>query len=165
LPAILNVTKIVITDDGGIAIPSDFTITVDGNNPNPAMFAGNSSGTIVSIEPGSYNVTEVGPSGYGQTNSVDCSGTISLGENKTCIITNDDVATCTPPAGQNWVISESCTLTSDVTADMNITVQDNSVLTIPDGVTLFFDSSTFSITIISGSGILVQQGGSIQSTP
>jgi len=37
VPAMLNVTKIVITDDGGTAIPSNFTITVNGNNPNPAM--------------------------------------------------------------------------------------------------------------------------------
>jgi len=165
VPGTLNVTKIVITDDGGTAIPSNFTITVNGNNPNPAMFAGNSSGTIVSIEPGSYSVTEVGPSGYGQTNSADCSSTISSGENKTCIITNDDVAPCTPPPGQDWVISINCTLTGSVTADKNIIVQDNAVLTIPNGFTVFFDPANFSITIKFGSGILVQQGGSIQTTP
>ncbi len=91
--------------------------------------------------------------------------TQSIGNSVTVFVSNNAADTCTPPPGQNWVISENCTLTGDVTANMNITVQDSSVLTIPDGFTVFFDPATFSITIISGSGILVQQGGSIQTIP
>lgn len=37
------VTKQVINGGGGSARPSDFTITVDGNNPTPASFDGSSS--------------------------------------------------------------------------------------------------------------------------
>lgn len=81
------------------------------------------------------------------------------------VFVSNNASSCTPLPGQNWVITESCTLTGDVTADMNITIQDNSVLTIPDGFTVFFDPGTYSITVISGSGILVEQGGSIQTTP
>ncbi len=91
--------------------------------------------------------------------------TQSIGNSVTVFVSNNAADTCTPPPGQNWVISENCTLTGDVTANMNITVQDSSVLIIPDGFTVFFDPATFSITIISGSGILVQQGGSIQTIP
>src|SRR4029450_11104543 len=43
--------------------------------------------------PGSYSVSETGPSGYTQSNSADCSGSIAAGQTKTCTVTNDDVAT------------------------------------------------------------------------
>ena len=88
----------------------------------------------------------------------------SIGNSITVFVSNNGPL-CAPQAGQNWVISQDCTLTGDVTADMNITVQGDSLLTIPDGFTVFFDPATFSITIISGSGIFVQQGGSIQTSP
>ncbi len=38
--------------------PSDYTITVAGNNPDPSDFQGSSTGTDVTIEPGAYTVTE-----------------------------------------------------------------------------------------------------------
>ena len=39
-PGTIVVTKQVINEGGGSARPSDFTITVDGNNPTPASFDG-----------------------------------------------------------------------------------------------------------------------------
>ena len=48
----LLVTKQVINEGGGEAEPSDFTITVDGNNPTPPSFDGSSSGTSVTLKPG-----------------------------------------------------------------------------------------------------------------
>ncbi len=90
--------------------PQDFIITVTGQNPNPSQFGGSSSGTEVTLNPGSYEVTEdfSGIEGIvteddngntisgilinvldGQiTFSEDCSGTIEIGETKTCTITN-----------------------------------------------------------------------------
>ena len=88
----LTVIKNVINDNGGTAVPSDFTISVTGTDVSPSSFSGSSSGTLVTLDAGSYNVTETGPSGYTGSFSADCSGTISLGESKTCTITNDDVA-------------------------------------------------------------------------
>ena len=42
---------------------------------------------------GVYSVDESGgPSGYAKSLSTDCSGTLALGEVKTCTITNDDIA-------------------------------------------------------------------------
>jgi len=109
-------------------------------------------------------ILEVGETYVDVANSVTVT-TLSRNATSVTVFVSNNASLCAPQAGQNWVISESCTLTVDVTADMNITVQDSSVLTIPDGFTVFFDPATFSITIISGSGILVQQGGSIQTTP
>ena len=38
--------------------PSDFTMHVTGNNPDPSSFSGSSSGTTVTLNPGNYNVAE-----------------------------------------------------------------------------------------------------------
>jgi hypothetical protein len=54
----LLVTKQVVNEGGGEAEPSDFTITVDGNNPTPSSFDGSSSGTSVQLFEGRYKVTE-----------------------------------------------------------------------------------------------------------
>ena len=45
----LLVTKQVVNEGGGEAEPSDFTITVDGNNPTPSSFDGSSSGTTIQL--------------------------------------------------------------------------------------------------------------------
>ena len=40
--------------------PNDFNITVTGNNPNPYQFNGSSTAVVVTLDPGPYNVTEIG---------------------------------------------------------------------------------------------------------
>jgi hypothetical protein len=91
-PAKLIVIKHVINDNGGTAVASDFTMSVTGSSPSPASFAGaESPGTDVAISPGSYSVSESGPSGYTESDSADCTGTIALGETKTCTVTNNDI--------------------------------------------------------------------------
>jgi YVTN family beta-propeller protein len=84
----LIVIKQVVNDGGGEAEPSDFTITVDGNNPTPPSFDGSSSGTSVSLEPGSYSTTESSLPEYTSSKSGDCAGSLSTGETKKCTITN-----------------------------------------------------------------------------
>ncbi len=89
----LNVVKHVINDNGGTAVASDFTLDSGGTNDTPDDFAGaESPGTDVTLDAGSYSVTESGPSGYTASYSADCSGTIAAGETKTCTVTNDDNA-------------------------------------------------------------------------
>ncbi|HET6641248.1 MAG TPA: hypothetical protein VFG77_06560, partial [Nitrososphaeraceae archaeon] len=83
------VTKRVINEGGGTARPSDFTITVDGNNPTPSSFDGSSSGTTVTLEPGRYSVTENSLPDYTSSSSDDCTGTVQAGETKECTITNE----------------------------------------------------------------------------
>jgi hypothetical protein len=69
---------------------SDFTITVTGNNPTPPTFAASVNGTLVTLGPGVFNVTETGlvVAGFAVTLSADCTGTIVAGDQKTCTITN-----------------------------------------------------------------------------
>jgi prealbumin domain-containing protein len=89
----LIVIKHVINDNGGTATAANFTMSVTGNSPSPASFAGaESPGTDVAISPGSYSVGETGPSGYAASFSAYCSGSIALGQTKTCTVTNDDIA-------------------------------------------------------------------------
>jgi hypothetical protein len=100
-PFFLRVTVRVDNTGGGTAKPSDFTVTVGGdNNPNPYMFDGSAEGTVVAMTgDGIYFVnidqkTGVTPS-YGVTFSGDCklnesgSGTsnIAAGDRNTCIAT------------------------------------------------------------------------------
>ncbi|MEF3692130.1 MAG: hypothetical protein V3574_03705, partial [Candidatus Moraniibacteriota bacterium] len=91
-PGKLTVIKIVDNQYGGNLKSEDFTINVSGVNPSPASFAGSSAGTIVTLDAGAYNVTENLIDGYIPKYSSDCTGTIALGENKTCTITNEDQA-------------------------------------------------------------------------
>jgi uncharacterized repeat protein (TIGR01451 family) len=90
----LIVIKHVITDNGGTAIASNFAMTInDVTATGGNTFAGSESGTSKTLTTvGSYSVSEIGPSGYGASYSNDCSGTIALGEIKTCTVTNDDIA-------------------------------------------------------------------------
>ncbi len=83
----LIVIKHVIGDG---ATASSFHMSTHGTNASPADgFPGaESPGTNVTLDPGSYNVTETGPSGYTPSFSADCSGTIANSETKTCTVTN-----------------------------------------------------------------------------
>jgi hypothetical protein len=90
--ATLIVIKHVINDNGGSAVASDFTLDAGGANDTPDNFAGDEGGTSVTLDPGSYAVTESGPAGYTRSDSADCAGTIAAGETKTCTVTNDDQA-------------------------------------------------------------------------
>ena len=82
------VTKKVINEGGGDKKPSDFTITIHGNDPTPSSFPGSSSGTTVKLYMGMYSITETGPSGYNSSLSDDCSGGVMSVETKKCTITN-----------------------------------------------------------------------------
>ena len=84
----LVVTEKVVNEGGGNNKPSDFTITVHGNNPSPSSFPGSPLGTAVKLQMGMYSVTQTGPSGYNSTLSGDCSGGMMSVETKNCTITN-----------------------------------------------------------------------------
>src|SRR5204862_2536783 len=83
----------VINNNGGTATASNFTMSVTGGSPSPASFAGaESPGTNVTLNAGSYSVGESGPSGYTRSDSTDCSGSIAVGQTKTCTVIKDDQA-------------------------------------------------------------------------
>src|SRR5207245_237917 len=89
-PAHLTVIKQVTNDNGGTKLPQYFQITVTGNAPNPASFPGSLAGTDVTLGAGAFSVDEAPVTGYTKTGAVGCSGTLALGDTKTCTITNDD---------------------------------------------------------------------------
>lgn len=110
-PGFVNVIKQVINNNSGTKQPSDFRIQATGNHPMPSSFNGSSSGTAVQLNVGSYSITEMADPGYKKvTYSDGCSGAISLGENRTCVITNDDnepaTATTTNTTGTLIVIKK-----------------------------------------------------------
>ena len=91
--ATLHIIKHVINDNGGTATAGAFTINIAGTNVSNPSFTGSEAGVDVTLDAGSYTVTEpIVPAGYLQTGSGDCSGTITAGETKTCTITNNDIA-------------------------------------------------------------------------
>jgi hypothetical protein len=86
------VIKHVINNDNGHATASDFTMTINGVTASGGnSFPGaESPGTTKEVTPGSFSVTETGPAGYFGT-FIGCTGTIALGETKTCTVANNDV--------------------------------------------------------------------------
>ena len=90
--ATLIVKKHVINNNGGNKAASDWTLNSGGTDDSPDNFAGDELGTTVTLDSGSYNVTEAGPSGYAASFSADCAGTIANGETKTCTVTNNDIS-------------------------------------------------------------------------
>src|SRR5205823_121029 len=89
---ILHVIKHVVNDNGGTAVASAFTMTVAGSSASPVSSPGaESPGTTVHLNAGSYSVSESGPSGYAASSSADCAGSVAVGDEKTCTVTNDDI--------------------------------------------------------------------------
>ena len=87
----LIVIKHVANDEAGTSTAANFTMSVTGTSPSPASFAGaEAPGTEVLIRPGTYSVSETGPTGYTGAFSAGCTGSIALGETKTCTVTNSD---------------------------------------------------------------------------
>ena len=88
----LIVIKYVINNNGGTAVAGDFTMNVTATNPSDDLFPGaESPGTTITLDAGSYSVDESVFAGYSKSLSADCVGTITIGQTKTCTITNDDI--------------------------------------------------------------------------
>ncbi|MDP3974024.1 MAG: hypothetical protein Q8P92_04290 [Candidatus Daviesbacteria bacterium] len=117
---LLTVIKIVITDNGGDAQVSDFDLYVSTTQ----VISGEQNG----FDGGDYVVSETNLAGYSATISGDCDAngnvTLNLGDNKECVITNNDN-------------SASVTLTKEVindnggealADDFDLTVDGNVVL-------------------------------------
>ncbi len=103
----LVLRKVVVNDNGGTAVPSDWTLTATPVNPPAGVTAqsvtGSAVGNPISVRPGlTYNLTESGPGGYTRTSLV-CS--VGGGQSQpatsvqipalstgVCTFTNDDQA-------------------------------------------------------------------------
>ena len=123
----LIVIKNVVNDEAGTKGPADFTMSVTGSSPSPASFPGAAApGTQVSINPGSYSVSESVAAGYTPSFSTDCTGSIALGETKTCTVTNTDNDT-----PSSIVVTKTANPTSlpepGGNATFSVTIQNTSV--------------------------------------
>jgi predicted ribosomally synthesized peptide with SipW-like signal peptide len=85
------VTKVVVNDNGGNNIVSDFSLFVDDN----IVVVPLTSGVTTTVPVGTYNVTETGVPGYAASFSDDCDSdgnvTVLAGQTKYCTITNNDL--------------------------------------------------------------------------
>ena len=91
-PTYLTVIKEVVNDNGGSALSIEFTMTIAGVTViGGASFSGSVAGVTRQVYPGTYNVTEIGPSGYADSYD-NCNNVIQLGEQLTCRVTNNDIA-------------------------------------------------------------------------
>ncbi|RJQ35400.1 calcium-binding protein [Candidatus Parcubacteria bacterium] len=88
----ITVTKFVINDNGGTATTSDFALFIDN--------ATTTSGVATTTTAGTHIVSETNMAGYTATIGGDCDvlGNVVLaaGDNKTCTITNNDIAITAP---------------------------------------------------------------------
>jgi uncharacterized repeat protein (TIGR01451 family) len=97
IPAQLTLVKEVVTDNGGTALPTDWTLTAAG--PTPISGAtGTPAVTAAAVAAGTYALSETGPANYAASAWVCTGGTqtgasiaLALGESATCTITNDDI--------------------------------------------------------------------------
>jgi hypothetical protein len=88
----LHVIKHVANNFGGTAVASNFTMSVTGSSPSPSSFPGAESlGTLVALNAGSFSMSETGPAGYARSDSGSCSGSIGVGQELTCTVTNSDI--------------------------------------------------------------------------
>src|SRR2546423_8225830 len=91
----LIVIKHVVNDNGGSATASQFTMTINGVTATGGNFfpGAEAPGTNKEVTPGSYNVTETGPSGYLASVSPDCHRSTAPGQAETFPSPHDE-----PPA-------------------------------------------------------------------
>ncbi|MBI4087984.1 hypothetical protein HY418_01205, partial [Candidatus Kaiserbacteria bacterium] len=92
-PATLAVIKVVINDNNGTSTVASFPLFINGNSVI--------SGEANTLAAGTYTVTETNRPNYTASFSGDCNASgevaLSAGENKTCTITNNDIAPPPPP--------------------------------------------------------------------
>ncbi len=124
IPPSLTLTKLVTNNDGGTAVPTDWTLTATGPTTISGAGGASSDGSFVA---GTYTLSEsAGPAGY-TSGPWSCSGdgvqvgneiTLAINETATCTITSNDV-------GPELTIVKNPTNDNGFTAlpdDFNLTV-------------------------------------------
>ena len=93
--SVLKVTKIVLCPEDVVCpTPSDFTMSVSGNNPSPSSFPGSAQGSFVRLGPGIYSVSERSPTNpppgltLRSSFSPECNGSINPSDSISCTIVN-----------------------------------------------------------------------------
>ncbi|MEY4731691.1 MAG: hypothetical protein RL681_637 [Candidatus Parcubacteria bacterium] len=93
----LTIVTTVTNDSGGTKTAADFSATVQGTAVSPSgSVPGSSSGAVVTLSAGSYAVTPNAATGYASLAGAGCSGTLAVGDERTCVIAYDDMQTERP---------------------------------------------------------------------
>ncbi len=144
---------------GATTVSGDFTMTINsltasGGNSFPGVATTGTDKTLTSV--GTYSVTETGPSGYIASYSTDCSGTIALGETKTCTVTNTAIAP------KLTVIKEVNNLFngSKLVSDFSLYVGSTGVTS---GATNSFSVGSYKVTETGGAGYSASFSGACDS--
>ena len=114
--ATLTLEKVVINDDaGGTSVDTDFTLIATGPIDTISGIEGDPAITEVSVEPGTYDLTESGPGGYALT--LACTGAadtdptdgldLVAAEVVVCTYTNNDVFTTASLTLEKTVINDN----------------------------------------------------------
>ena len=158
-PGTLHIVKQVINDNGGTKTAGNFSFRVNGGSPTAFdETADNDDNALtglntVSVDAGSYAVTEDSVEGYGSTLGDDCSGTIANGEDVTCTITNDD--------GKSTLTIIKNTFGADGKFIFTLTGNDNIDITTESGTgqtSLGLDAGNYDLAEIVPAGWTLQGG-------
>src|SRR5205823_598143 len=86
----LTINKVVVNNNGGSLTAANFSGTLSGVTAVSGQTWTGASTTLTLTKIGTYSVAENPHPGYDAAFSTGCTGTIALGESKTCTVTNDD---------------------------------------------------------------------------
>ena len=129
-PATLTVTKVVLNNNGGSKVASDFGFSVNGGTP--VAFEADGS-NAVSVPAGTYTVTEPAVADY-TASLANCSGIVlAAGDSATCSITNTDAPSFTATVGTSKAV-----YTRGETVTMSARVLNNGVAV--SGARVVFDA-------------------------
>jgi hypothetical protein len=165
--AVFNFTTTVTddTNDGNFTGNGNFSI--DTSLDNSVTFTGLSPDINYTIIESASSVWKLDTlSCTGGANTVTSGSTTTIdpnpGEDIVCTFTNSIPPPCSPPPNGDWIVEASCEMTGNAVINSgSLIVQNNSVLTIPNGVTLDIDFANHNLTVKHGSGILIKSGGAI----
>ncbi|GAB3379520.1 galactose oxidase-like domain-containing protein [Lysobacter fragariae] len=171
-PAMLTINKIVVNDDGGSKVASDFSFSVNG--AAPVAFEADGS-NVLSVPAGAYTVTEPATAGYAASLS-NCSGIVlAAGGSATCTITNNDQA----PASATLIVNKVVVNDdggSKVAADFGFSVNGaatvafetdgSNALTVPAGTYTITEPAVagYTASFANCSDIALAAGGSATCT-
>ncbi|MBX4188100.1 MAG: hypothetical protein KW793_03120 [Candidatus Doudnabacteria bacterium] len=143
--ATLTLGKVVVNDNVGTAVDTDWTLTATGPT-NITGVEGNASVTTAVVTPGAYTLAESnGPAGYTAASAWVCSGATVSNSNQ-ITLSNGDVASCTITNDDNTSRVQTATLTL-----VKVVTNNNNGSALNTDWTLSASGST-SISGISGAG-------------
>ena len=181
-PMQLTIYKHVINDNGGTKKASDFNMTFSqgcscqpicggaggggscgcggGGPSHPFSENGNVFNLYANGVNDNYSVDEIADFGYAKSIGANCSGTVVNGENRTCIITNDDMAVLGNASSMNASGFSSTGVSINGTEAFNSSTLSGAlpVVISDNGTQLLNFSYNFSTAMLNFSGITITKG-------